>query len=109
MITTLFLIQLIAVQIWYATSNQVKHGPSTFLYAILLGNKQVVRWTGIVLLVTTTALFVARFGWMTGICVSFVGIMGVASLVVLLNPLRYVRSITVIILYVLFVALEFLI
>lgn len=109
MITTLFFIQLIAFQIWYITSRQVKHtAPSGYVMS-MLQHKHAYRTGSIALILLTTALFVIRFGWMSGICASIVGLMGVGNLVVLLNPFRYVNEKIVIMLYVFFLVLEFLI
>jgi hypothetical protein len=109
MITTLFFIQLIAFQIWYITSAQVKHSaPSGYLISVL-HNKQAYRLSGIGLLLLATTIFIIRFGWMSGICASIVGLMGVASLVILLNPFRYVNEKAVAMLYAFFLVLEFLI
>lgn len=109
MITTLFFLQLIAFQIWYVTFSQVKytHPPAYVHY--ILRHRQTFRMAGLVLMLITTSVLVTQFGWMSGICAGIVGLMGAACLVVLLNPLRYLNERKVVMLFVLFLALEFLI
>lgn len=107
MITTLFFIHLIAFQIWYVTSKQVKHSaPSTYLLNILR-HKQAYRIAALGLMLLVTVLFVIRLGWMSGICASIAGLMGVGCLVVILNPFRYVNGKAVVLLYAFFFVLEF--
>lgn len=109
MITTLFFIQLIAFQIWYVTSKQIKHNaPSKYLLGVLR-NRQAWRVGGVVLMLFATVLFGIRLGWMSGICASIAGLMGIGCLVVLLSPFRYMNEKAVIMLYALFVVLEFFI
>jgi hypothetical protein len=109
MITTLFFLQLIAFQIWYVTSSQVKYtNPPTYVHYILR-HRQTFRMAGLVLMLISTSVLVTQFGWMSGICAGIVGLMGAACLVVLLNPFRYLNERKVVVLFVLFLALEFLI
>jgi hypothetical protein len=109
MITTLYFIQLIALQIWYVTSEQVKHThPPVYLRSILR-HKQTYRMIGLALMLLSTVCFVVQLGWMSGICASIVGLMGIGSLVVLLNPFRYFNEKVVVVLFALFLVLEFLI
>lgn len=109
MITTFYFVQLIAFQLWYVTSEQVEHTNSPVYLRNLLRHKQACRTIGATLLLVITILFVVRFGWMTGICASIVGLMGVGSLTVLLNPFRYINEKGVVVLYVFFLTLEFLV
>ncbi|MBT1707256.1 hypothetical protein KK062_03440 [Fulvivirgaceae bacterium PWU5] len=106
MITTFYFIQLIAFQLWYITSEQVD--PPAYLRS-LLRHKQACRILSAALLLAVAVLFVVRFGWMTGICASIIGLMGVGSLAVLVNPFRYVNETGVVVLYAFFLMLEFLI
>ncbi len=109
MITTLFFIQLISFQIFYLTSDQVKHSnPSRYL-AHILSHKRTYRMVSLGLMIVTMAGFVACLGWMSGICAGIVGLMGVGNLIVILNPFRYVSEKGVVALYALFLVLEFLI
>jgi hypothetical protein len=109
MITTLYFIQLIAFQLWYVTSGQVEHtNPPAYLRS-LLRHKKACRIVGATLLLVVAALFVVRFGWMTGLCASLVGLMGVGSLTVLTNPFHYIHEKGVVALYVFFLMLEFLV
>jgi hypothetical protein len=109
MITTFYFIQLIAFQLLYATSEQEKQAnPPSYLRSILR-NKQAYRIVGGVLMLLVTIAFIVQWGWMTGICASLIGLMGIGCLVVLLNPFRYVNEKGVVALYAFFVMLEFLV
>ncbi len=109
MITTLFMLLLIAFQLWHVTSKQVKHNhPPQYLQKII-ANPRPSRIAGAVLFILATAVFVVKMGWMTGISASIVGLMGVGSLVVSLHPFHYLRTSAVIALYAFFLILEFLI
>ncbi len=109
MITTLFFMQLIGFQLWHITSKQVKHAdPPSYLRSIL-DNAQRYRIVGGILVLISTILFVVKWGWMSGICASIVGLMGVGSLVVALYPFRYISEKGVLLFYVFFLILEFFI
>ncbi|MCD9016657.1 hypothetical protein [Parachryseolinea silvisoli] len=109
MITTFYFIQLIAFQLLYVTSEQVEHtDPPSYLLSILR-HRQTYRMIGGALMLLVTIAFVVQWGWMTGICASLVGLMGVGCLVVSLNPFRYVNETGVVVLYVFFLTLEFLV
>ncbi|MBT1689314.1 hypothetical protein [Dawidia soli] len=109
MIATFFFLQLIAFQIWYITSDEVKPVDLPVYARGLVRHKNASRMIGAALMLLVTALFIAQWGWMTGICASLVGLMGVGSLVVMLNPFRYVDGKGVVGLYVFFLVLEFLV
>lgn len=106
MISTLYLIILIAFQCWYLTSKQVKYAYSAGYVLHIKKNPQRYRIIGGALLVMAAALFVMRMGWMSGLSAWLVGLMGVGSLVVMLSPYHYLRPKTVFILYILFFNLE---
>jgi hypothetical protein len=106
MISTLYLILLIAFQLWYWTSSQVKYAYTSSYVLTVKKNPERYRIVGGVLLVIAAALFVIRMGWMSGLSAWLVGLMGVGSLVVMLAPHHYLRPRTVIGLYILFLILE---
>lgn len=107
MITTLFFMQLVGFQLWHITSKQVKHtaDPPAYLRSIL-NNPQRYRNIGTALFLLSTALFVVIWGWMTGICASIIGLMGVGCLVVALHPFRYISERSAFLLYAFFLILE---
>lgn len=106
MITTLFLLQLIGFQLWHISSKQVRHSnPPAYLLHIL-DHSSRYRMTGSLLFLISTVLFIWKWGWMTGICASVVGIMAVGSLVVALQPFGYISQKTVLLLYAFFLILE---
>lgn len=110
MITTLFFLQLIGFQLWYLSSKQVKPSQSSPVYiAGILKNKSPFRILGAVLILLAIALFVAKWGWMTGICAGLIGLMGTGCLMVILHPFHYLQEKDVIMLYIVFVLLEFFI
>ncbi len=106
MITTLFLLQLIGFQLWYITSKQVKHTSQPAYLVVILSHPQSFRYLGSALLVLATGLFIVKWGPMTGICASIVGLMGVGCLIVLLSPLHYISGKIVVAIYALCTALE---
>ena len=106
MISTLYLILLIAFQLWYWTSKQVKFAYTASYVLTIKKNPERYRIIGGVLLVIAAALFVMRFGWMSGLSAWLVGLMGVGCLVVMLAPYHYFNPKWVAGLYVLFLILE---
>jgi len=109
MITTFYFIQLIAFQLLYVTSEQEKYAnPPSYLLSILC-RKRAYRIFGAALMLLVTIAFVVQWGWMTGICASLIGLMGIGCLVVSLNPFRYVNEKGVVVLYAFFLMLEFLV
>jgi hypothetical protein len=109
MITTFYFIQLIAFQLLYVLSEQETHAnPPSYLLGILR-HKQAYRIVGGVLMLLVTVAFIVQWGWMTGICASLIGLMGIGCLVVFLNPFRYVNEKAVVALYAFFLMLEFLV
>lgn len=109
MITTLFFIQLISFQIFYITSDQVKHSTPSGYVVNIRHHKRAFRLISIGLMLLTIVLFVLKLGWMSGICAGIVGLMGTGNLIVILNPLRYLNEKGTAALYVFFLVLEFLI
>ena len=109
MITTLYFIQFVAFQLWYISSGQVKHAaPPGYLRAIFPA-KSYYRSAGAGLLALSLALFVAKLGWMSGLCAGIVGLTGVGCLIVMLHPFRYIDEKGLALFYIFFLALEFLI
>jgi hypothetical protein len=106
MITSLFLLQLIGFQLWHATSKQVAHNHAPAYLLHVLDNTSRFRIIGGILFLMSTALFIWKWGWMTGICASIVGLMGLGSLVVSLHPFRYISQKVVFLGYAFFLILE---
>lgn len=109
MISSLYFLQLIAFQLWYLTSKQVKYAYTSPYILNLKKEPKRYRNIGSMVLLITAALFVMRAGWMSGLSAWLVGIMGIGSLVVLLSPFHYLRTHQVIMLYMLCFTLEILI
>jgi hypothetical protein len=106
MITTLFFIQLIGFQLWHITSKQVTHTNPPAYLSNIIDNTQRYRIIGSMLFLLSTGLFVWKWGWMSGICGSMVGLMGIGSLVVALHPFRYISEKAVLAFYIFFLILE---
>ena len=98
--------QLIGFQLWHITSKQVTHTDPPAYLTNIIDNTERYRIIGGILFLLSTALFIWKWGWMTGICASIVGLMGVGSLVVALHPFRYISQKTVVLLYAFFLILE---
>jgi hypothetical protein len=105
MISTFFFLLLIAFQLWYLTSPQVKIQPVGY-QVYVTNNPRNARIVGGILAVFTAVLFVVKFGCMTGLCAWLVGLMGVGGLLVTINPFRYLGVFSVLILYAFFLTLE---
>jgi hypothetical protein len=105
MISTLFFLLLIAFQLWYWSSGQLKMQPLGY-QAHVRNNPRPARLAGWALAGLAAALFVGRWGWMTGLSAWLVGLMGVGNLVVVLAPFRYLRLPATLLLYLLFLMLE---
>jgi len=105
MLTTLFFLLLLAFQLWYLASPQVKTQPAG-LAVYVTRNPQHARLLGGVLAVGAAVLFVFKLGMMTGLCSWLVGLMGVGCLVVALAPFRYLSPLVVAVVYGLLLTLE---
>lgn len=106
MISTLYLIILIGFQLWYFTSKQVKFAYTQAYVLNIKNNPERYRIIGGVLQVIAATIFVMKMGWMSGLSAWLVGLMGIGSLVVMLDPFKYLRPTTVFLLYLLFLILE---
>lgn len=106
MISTLYLVLLIAFQLWYLTSRQVKHTNLKGYELLMIKEAQKSRMMGGILFFMVTVAFVFQFGWMSGICASIVGLMGVGCLVVMLAPFKYLNIKLLIVFYIFSVTLE---
>ena len=105
MLTTLFFLLLLAFQLWYLASPQVKTHPAGYPMYVTR-NPQNARLLGGILAVVAAVLFVVKLGIMTGLCAWLVGLMGVGCLVVALAPFRYLPVPAVLILYAVLLTLE---
>jgi len=105
MISTLFFLLLMAFQLWYLSSSQVKTQPVGY-QVYVTNNPRPARLVGWALAALAAALFVWRFGWMTGLSAWLVGLMGVGNLIVTLAPFRYLRLPATVLLYLVFLTLE---
>ncbi|TGE21017.1 hypothetical protein [Hymenobacter metallicola] len=104
MFSTLFLLLLLAFQLWYLASPQVKL-PLAGYPAYVARRPRTARLIGAALLAVAALLFGRQLGWMTGLSAWLVGLMGVGSLVVTLTPFRYLTGYSLL-LYAVFLGLE---
>jgi len=105
MISTLFFLLLLAFQLWYLASPQMKMQPVGY-QVYVTKNPQNARIASGALLVLTALLFGLKLGWMTGLSTWLVGLMGVGCLVVALGPFRYLNVAAVVGLYIVALGLE---
>jgi hypothetical protein len=105
MLSTLFFLLLLAFQLWYLSSRQLKTQPEGY-QVYVARNPRPARLAGWALAGLAAALFVGQLGWMTGLCVWLVGLMGVGNLVVTLAPFRYLRWPATVAIYLVFLTLE---
>lgn len=106
MISTLFFMHLIGFLLWHLTSKQTNLTKPLKYLKPVLAHKQASRWAGAALIILATALFIAKWGWMTGICASVVGLMAAGSLIVVLHPFNFIKGRVLILLFLLFQVLE---
>lgn len=105
MISTFFFLLLIAFQLWYLSSSQVKIQPVGY-QAYVTNNPRNSRIAGGILAIVSALLFVWKLGVMTGLCAWLVGLMGVGCLIVALAPFRYLSPAAVVLLYLVSLTLE---
>ncbi|WP_316737501.1 hypothetical protein [Pedobacter aquatilis] len=109
MITTTFLLLLISFELFYLTSKQFKEKNTPAYLAKIATNGKTYRLVAAALFVVATILFIISLGWSSGLVAIIVGIMAAGSLIVLLQPFRYLRPTTIAVLYFSILILEFLI
>lgn len=107
MLSTLFLLLLVAFMLWYLASGQVKMQLVSY-QARVAQNPRNARLAGAALLALTALVLVLQLGPMTGLSVWLVGLMCAGCLVVALAPFGYLNGLAVATLYVVFLSLELL-
>ncbi|QPH39318.1 hypothetical protein [Pedobacter endophyticus] len=106
MITTTFLLLLMAFEICYLTSKQYKQTNPPAYVATLVSNKNQFRIGALFLLFVATAMLVVNLGWASGIATLIFGLMAAGSLIVSLQPFRYFRVATIAAVYFAILLLE---
>jgi hypothetical protein len=107
MLSTLFLLLLVAFVLGYLTSSQVKMQPVGY-QVYVVRHPRSARMAGGILLVISALFLGLQLGWMTGLSVWLVGLMCAGCLVVALAPFGYLTAPLVATLYVIFLGLELL-
>jgi hypothetical protein len=107
MLSTLFLLLLVAFALGYLASGQVKM-PLVGYQAYVAQRPRPARLAGGLLLALTALVLGLQLGWMTGLSTWLVGLMAAGCLVVALAPLGYLALRPVAALYVVFLGLELL-
>ncbi|MES2063659.1 MAG: hypothetical protein V4456_17150 [Bacteroidota bacterium] len=109
MITTLFFLLLIAFELCYVTSKQIKiNKPATYLRKIIT-NPKSARIIAALIFIVAIVLFIIQLGWVSGSIACFVCLMGAGNLVVTLHPFRYLQGLAIMGLFFFFLILEFII
>lgn len=106
MITTLFLILLLAFLGWMFSSRKNKQIQPPVYLQPLLQHRQAVRLSCNFLGLLACAGFVWKLGWETGLFAALVGLMGVGCLVVFLRPYMIIRELQLGLLYIFFLLME---
>ncbi|WP_443944317.1 hypothetical protein ACJVDH_15525 [Pedobacter sp. AW1-32] len=99
MISTLFLIFLLAFEICYVTSEQYKPSKPRLYLQKLRANKQNAHLGAAVLLLLATTGFVIIFGWASGLFGAVISLMAAGSLIVVLQPFAYLKPGNIILIY----------
>ncbi|WP_443938496.1 hypothetical protein [Pedobacter sp. MW01-1-1] len=106
MITTSLLLLLIAFEIWYLTSKQNKQNNTSDYVKKLNAQSKLFRQSTIVLVILSAILLCLKLGLTSGLTATLFCLMAVGSLVVTVQPFRYIRYSTLAVLYVVFLLLE---
>jgi len=106
MITTSFLLLFISFEIWYLTSKQFKQGNSVAYIQKIISNAKPFRFGAGLLFAIAATIIIINLGWASGIPAVIVGLMAAGSLVVVLQPFRYIGFTSVASLYILLLLLE---
>jgi len=106
MITTIFLLLLITFEIWYLTSKQFKQANPPAYVAKIISHTKRFRIGASLLFMVATALLIIKLGWASGLAAVITGLMAAGSLVVVVQPFRYVRIATLVMLYLSILLLE---
>jgi len=109
MITTTFLLLLISFEFFYLTSKQYRQQNKPGYIGKITANASVFRVLAGVLFTIATLLSVYKLGFSSGIIAIIVGLMAAGSLIVLLQPLKYLSLTTIAALYFSVLLLEFFI
>jgi type IV secretory pathway TrbD component len=107
MLSTLFLLLLVAFMLGYLTSDQVKMQPVGY-QVYVTSNPRIARIMGGILLAVPALALGLQLGWMTGLSIWLVGLMCAGCLVVTLAPFGYLTGLSVAALYAVFLGLELL-
>jgi hypothetical protein len=107
MLSTLFLLLLVAFMLWYLASGQVKVQLVGY-QAHVAQNPRTARLAGGALLALTALALAFQLGPMTGLSIWLVELMCAGCLVVALAPFGYLNGSAVAALYVVFLGLELL-
>jgi hypothetical protein len=107
MLSTLFMLLLVAFTLWHLASGQVK--TQLVGYQVYVArHPRPARLAGGALLALTALALVLQLGPMTGLSIWLVGLMCAGCLVVALAPFGYLNAAVVAALYVVFLGLELL-
>lgn len=106
MITLLFLLLLIAFKLAYVTSKQQRKSIQAAYLQKVTTKPTIARFTASILIIIAMAMFITKLGIASGIAACILGLMGAGSLIVLLQPLNYLRGWTLAGLFAFFFVLE---
>ncbi|WP_316832281.1 hypothetical protein [Pedobacter aquatilis] len=106
MITTACLLLLFAFEILYLTSKQYKQSNSPFWVTTIIAKPKQFRLGAAILFIIGGALIICNMGWASGFVALIVAVMAAGSLVVVLQPFRYIGLISLSALYAAVLLLE---
>jgi len=106
MITTIFLLLLMAFEICYLTSKQFKQANPPAYVVSIIANKTMWRIGAFLLVLAATVLLIMVLGFASGIATLIFGLMAAGSLIVSLQPFHYFRVATIAAVYFAILLLE---
>ncbi|SDC23184.1 hypothetical protein [Pedobacter soli] len=106
MISTACLMLLLAFEILYLTSKQYKQASSLVFVKTIVAKPRQFRLAAAILFSIGSALIISGMGWVSGSVAVVVAVMATGSLVVVLQPFRYIGVIGLSALYAAVLLLE---
>ncbi|WP_156166735.1 hypothetical protein [Pedobacter sp. BMA] len=91
MITTSFLFMLIAFEICYLTSKQFKQQHPPSYVSTIVHKKKQFRVLAALFFIVSSTLLILNLGWGSGIAAIVFTLMAAGSLIVSIQPFRYVK------------------
>ena len=91
MITTSFLLMLVAFEICYLTSKQYKQAHPPAYVSTMVNKKKQFRVLASLIFIASSILLILKLGWGSGVAAVIFTLMAAGSLIVSIQPFRYFK------------------